>query len=69
MLTIARRTRTVPPEIVAKVCEIINCHGVNAAAHLLGISRATALSIAAGQPAMAGTLALLREALQRREAA
>lgn len=57
------RTRPVPPEIRDRVRELIRDIGTRRAAQKLGLSRVALLALAAGDGAMAGTLALAREAL------
>ncbi|HEY4158682.1 MAG TPA: hypothetical protein VGM29_11320 [Polyangiaceae bacterium] len=66
---IRRRTRNVVPvpvEQVATVAELYQQLGPRGAAAKLGIGRGALLGVIASGQAMPGTLALLREALERR---
>lgn len=63
------RTRPVPPDLVDLVRDVVSRRGLRGAANVLGLSRATLTAVMAGLPAMAGTVAILRLAQQRREAA
>jgi hypothetical protein len=59
------RTRPVPPELRKLVVRVLHERGARLAAAALGISRHTVTAIAAGSPALPGTIALLREAASR----
>ena len=69
MATPGTRTRPVRPELVALVREYIDTRGEREAAQELGLARITAMRVAAGRPAQAGTIALLELALRRRREA
>jgi hypothetical protein len=51
------------------VADCLDRRGAAGAAKALGVSRGTVLAVVAGQPVVAGTLALLYAAKNRREAA
>lgn len=59
----------VPPDQRDRVAEIIRRQGIPAAQRTLGLGRTALLGIVARGTCMAGTAALLREALRRLEAA
>jgi hypothetical protein len=59
--TIARLSES---GIRARAVELVRAHGPNKAGYLLGVSRDTALSLAAGAPVKASTLALVRETIR-----
>jgi hypothetical protein len=63
------RTRPVPQELVDMVRDCLGRRGPKAAADALGVSRFVVLAVAAGTEVTPGSLALLREALRRKEAA
>lgn len=63
------RTRPVPPELVEMVKDCLGRRGPAGAARALGVSRHVVLAAAAGMDLVPGSIALLREALQRRERA
>lgn len=63
------RTREVPEDIRAMVADCVSRRGPTGASRALGVSRSVVLTVCAGEGVLPGTLALLREALIRREAA
>ena len=63
------RTRDVPPELIAMVRDCVSRRGRRGASRVLGLSVTTLAAVLAGFPVMPGTLALLREAARRKEAA
>jgi hypothetical protein len=63
------RTKPVPEDLRSFARELVNELGPRGAAQKLNVGRSTVLSIIAGQDAMPGTIALLREAKAGRSAA
>jgi hypothetical protein len=59
----------VPDELVALVRDVVERRGVRAGARALGISHTTVAAILGGLAVQSGTIAILREAQRRREAA
>jgi hypothetical protein len=62
-------TPRVPPELVEMLRDCVQRRGANGAAKLYGISRQTVAGVLGGLPVTNGTIAILRLAFQRREAA
>jgi hypothetical protein len=63
------RTRAVPDELRAFVQSLVEEHGARSAARLLDLGKNTVLSVIAGQDAMPGTIALIRQARAGKHAA
>jgi hypothetical protein len=63
------RTRPVPDEIREHARALMRMRGPRGAAKALGVSRSALLAVCAGADVLAGTLALLREAIARKKAA